>query len=667
MIRLEFYLAGNKIKEPLNYQEAMMELSFDRDNPTFKNYLSTNNWIIGLGDSLDDNDGTEYLKEHIEGGLSLATDGLFGSPPFEIRLINDDDGTSRTLLNGYLDLSKGAFTCHQIEASSYDSKGLDWLNDNADSFTFYELFDRGVITKDDIALIPYAQVNLEDKFQTVLIISQMVNIAIQIFTFISVLIAFITAVISSGGWGWENIFAVISLAVQLILIFVNIKLFLDQVSDYLFTPVQYKSGMYLKHLCEIGANQLGYEFESSILDGTNPNYRFSNGLGFNNVVLMPESHSEDESDKGIFGALFPRLFTFRNVYKGTYGDLLRELKTMFNAKIIIQNEIGQTPKIILERRDTIVTSDPYVIPPVDRKEIPYKYNSDELYSKYSIAFLRDDLDNNVIQNYVGHEYDIFHVPVREAFNQVKGVERLEQINFGLSTIKTELTKQEKFVKGIVSIWYGFISTPMIIYRSIIRGINALIRGINKILSLLRLAGIFKKRVAIRPISTSNLDNPLQRFRDYYDNQRLGILALQSAYVKQNKLVALNTSAQDFKAENGIKNSQKGYKPHPDYRSLVNSKFLYEKFHYINNFIEDPDLDYNEHNQHLVYQLEGIPFCLEDYLKVKADNGVLDYNGIDRGEIISVKWNIYAQTADIVFKIKKRYTSNFGLVKVLVDE
>ena len=92
-------------------------------------------------------------------------------------------------------------------------------------------------------------------------------------------------------------------------------------------------------------------------------------------------------------------------------------------------------------------------------------------------------------------------------------------------------------------------------------------------------------------------------------------------------------------------------------SVINSIYFWEKYHKINSFIEN--------NQYKIYTIE-VPFCIEDYYKLKLNNRIIDTDGITEGEIISVKWNVYNQTANINYKLKKQYTNNLKETTILSD-
>ena len=110
--------------------------------------------------------------------------------------------------------------------------------------------------------------------------------------------------------------------------------------------------------------------------------------------------------------------------------------------------------------------------------------------------------------------------------------------------------------------------------------------------------------------------------------------------------------------------------------------LWNNFHLINSFIEDDNRTVTTvlgipfvsqgvaleqvNNQKKVYSVSNIPFCIEDYNLVKDNSQIFDSDGVTKGEIVSLKWNVFSQTADITFKVKEKYTNNLKLTKILSD-
>jgi hypothetical protein len=140
---------------------------------------------------------------------------------------------------------------------------------------------------------------------------------------------------------------------------------------------------------------------------------------------------------------------------------------------------------------------------------------------------------------------------------------------------------------------------------------------------------------------------------FYIEERLDILLMENDFINIPKMVLVQKSGGFYKIS---KSNQ----------SLINAEFLWEKYHYKNSFIEDTDVPNATHNQYKIYSLTDIPFCKDDYDLVRASNIIKLPDGITEGELVSLKWNIYDQKADITYKVKDKYTENLNILKVYSD-
>ena len=64
-MRTNFYINNLRINEPNNWKELLLELNFDKDNPTSR--VSLNVWELGVG-GYNNNDGVVLSNKHIASG-----------------------------------------------------------------------------------------------------------------------------------------------------------------------------------------------------------------------------------------------------------------------------------------------------------------------------------------------------------------------------------------------------------------------------------------------------------------------------------------------------------------------------------------------------------------------------------------------------------------------
>lgn len=657
MLKPVFELNGIEIKEPINWQELSIELNFDKDDPDFRGEVSVNSWQLGLGAYKEERDGTNIANDYIKGGL-IGQVGVTEGIPFKIYL---DNGFSERQLvfDGMLDLFSGEIQCDIIQSNSIETGRLDWFNEVADSFTFEYLHalgtsfvssggqKPGAITKDDFITIPYLLSSVPDTFKAAVIVLSFYAVIQDLLGIIADILASSSAVATTGGLQFGSVASTIVYILRITLLIVTALKLIINLYFALIGVVKYHEGMYILDMCKKGAEYLGLEFKSTIIEK----------FPYNQWVILPEKYNLYEPDKGglsldsiaasVLGVTNLSLSKQKNVgyYKGTYGDLLRELKKMFNAKVVIKDGI-----IRLERRDYNDSSDLFVIPDVDRSEIPYRFNVNDLKSFYSISFSPDLDDKNVWQSYVGTEIQIVTSPklVNNVRNVLtKGEERVD-IGFARGKRKEELTLVEK----IFDLYLTYMATLLTPFEksinAVIKAVNKVTEIVSKIVKALKTIGI-KLDINLEQIPLLNITEKLKNFMD----NRLHMLLMENDFVNIPKLIMIDDSS----GKNKIHSKNDFY---------INAIHLWNEFHYINSFVEDTDLGSSEHNQKKLYTLTNVPFCYEDYQKVRNSNKVREADGITEGELVSLKWNIYDQKADITYKVPEKYTNNLELTKILSD-
>ena len=91
----------------------------------------------------------------------------------------------------------------------------------------------------------------------------------------------------------------------------------------------------------------------------------------------------------------------------------------------------------------------------------------------------------------------------------------------------------------------------------------------------------------------------------------------------------------------------------DVDETLNAKYLWDNYHFINSFYPIQ----GKHNQYIKRTFDNVPFCFEDYQKVKLDNRILTNFG-ESALVDSLEWNVYQQSANIKYRVNKLYYNNF---------
>ena len=96
----------------------------------------------------------------------------------------------------------------------------------------------------------------------------------------------------------------------------------------------------------------------------------------------------------------------------------------------------------------------------------------------------------------------------------------------------------------------------------------------------------------------------------------------------------------------------------DIVETLTAKYLWDNFKFINSFQPIN----GKHNQMLKYSHDKVPFCFDDFEKIKMDNRFTTNFG-EVGYIDSLEWNVYRQDAKIKYRVNKLYYDAFGEAKI----
>lgn len=612
-MKTAFYLDNTLINEPQNHQELEIELSFDKDKSTVSNNLTLNSW--------------DFVRENTDKIQKWKDDGfLFEGMPFAIDV--EDDGSVQRLFDGYLDLSENAtFSKIKTTVTAKEKQKIDELNDNADGFTYEYLYKTtgvaGQIFDSDFVYQPYILNSIPNYTQSaitlvsVYIVSQTLKDAIQ-------RLSEIAASLANPFEATAIIRAILLIAYIGLLLIALINLIKD-VINFIIQPVKYHSGMYVKTLLEKGAEHLGYTFKSEIF----------NNAPFKDAVIIPRKFYSPANvdDDRIFGFTSPSIEQ-EGYYKGTFGDLLRAVKTIFKAKILITND----KELFLVREDKNIAPPQYILP--DLYQPYYKTNADEFRANYLISFQTDTIDKNTIQQYQGTSYQVIAKPVTykdKGLVLMKGLEEV-RIPFALAKRKTELTVPERIADLLLQAFDTIVNAIVSAINVLIDAANAIIDVINGIVDALDFIGIdvdwqIETINNINPVNLSNL----------IDN-RIGMMMIENDQINVDKIFIIERGGSD-----------KFNKIHPQNGTYMSAKYLWDNFHFIASFV--PSTEKPNGNQYILKEFDKVPFCLEDYFKVKNNNSIYIANTGSIGEVDSLRWNPYKRVASMKIRISTLITNN----------
>ena len=276
----------------------------------------------------------------------------------------------------------------------------------------------------------------------------------------------------------------------------------------------------------------------------------------------------------------------------TLGKCVGLVKDLFNAKVKItdDNKVHIEP---LKNKGFWELDSAYEMPPI-KVDID-KYNTNELVGTKVISFTIDNDNYWDLDNYKGTSYEIKTLPTAYTdFRKVliKGVSELT-FPVALGTRKKEGSILERTFKTFANIAD-------------------------------KLSVIFK---------TNN-----DFFGTVQAESRDRLLRTSTDLVNIPKLLRL-TPELKMKADN---------------RDIWSAKYLYEKYHYVNSFVEDIADD--QYNQYKVYQKIKMNASFEDFLKIINNNIATDEDG-KRVVFDSILYNFGGGYWEADYRIQYQYTTN----------
>lgn len=625
-MKIKFFLDNVQVNPPKNWRDLELELCFEKDKN--KNRVTTSDFQFYRNEC-------DLIHNWRNQGLTGGA-GVLNAMPFRIEIEKGSD--VRVIFDGYLDFSESTTWADKesVFVSAKEVAQIDKLNDEAYSFGLDYLKAIGEISSSDYLYMPYVLNSVPNYRDSIIAVLAVYTVTMQLLQQVTEL----TNILIAAANPFEAtalIRIIIQIAYIIILLIALIKLLKDLV-NLLIQPVKYHACMTVKKQLEACCSHMNLQFSSEFFDS---------GAVFEYLTIMPEKYfvEKSSSDDRILGFLQPDSVAQDGFYKGTFGQLLQEMKNIFKAKVLIKKD-SQTglDTLYLIRKDRGLTQPLYQVPPVDDKKI--RLNLNDFKSNYNLYFQYDLIDKNTIQNYEGIEIQVYTRPafvpnVKYTLN--KGFEQVS-IGFARAHVKTELTLPEKIVLEFLNIGSTIVNDMVKVVNTAIDIYNSIAEKINKIIDKLDTIGI-KINIELKSIS------PLEPvdFGEIIEN-RIGMMLLEQDQIGKAKIFLIN-----------IGSSSKFNKIASNNSEVINAQYLYDNYHIVDGFL--PYADNPNANQYFLKDLKNVPFDYFDYLNVLENNQCLNAANMT-GEVTSVKWKFYHQIADVSFKINQLYLSNLVQTKIV---
>jgi len=700
-MNIQFYLNDVAVDAPANWQSLLIELNFDSDAPDARVTINEWEWIRENSDTIN-----SWIADGLTGGV-----GIFEGIPFRIEL--GKSGTIEQLYNGYLDLSTSQIECNQATATAKERLGIDYINDIADSFSFEYLNTKAKLGSngqtmlpftDRYVYVPYVISTVPSAQEAILAAVSLITLLIELQNALSSLLKHISGIAT---FSWPDLFKIVIHVAYIAFLFATIIRVIQDLFNAIIQPVKFHAGMKIKDLCEIGSDWMGFDFASETILELEE---------FADLVLLPQKYNMPINEDIDFIQGFTNVASISQTatgsnqigqneengyYNGTFGQLLRDLKTMFNAKVIIQeSSTGDRPTLRLERIDYSTSENLYNLPPIDNND-SYRFNVNDFNANYLVEFSLDSAEKNTFLEYSGTVYQSTAKPItidNADLVIMKGLNSVA-IPYALGKRKETLTVPEKILLPIINeieqiinsislLVNGVVFTAWVAGNVMITQINNIIDAVNTLPGGTDIPNIDTNLLGeISELPFIDINNTAGD-----PNERIGMLLLENDFINVPKIIKVNTVAEQstppvitgnvlgfefsfseyLEFGGNVVYSNVDYKANilnVDNATILSAENIYKKFHYINSFVptdvsdtDDNPLTPQLHNQWKLYEFENVPFCFEDYLKVKNDNKIIFVDKF--GLVEGIEWNIFNETAKITFRVNELYTLNLENVELI---
>lgn len=514
--------------------------------------------------------------------------GVFEGVPYQITV--GDPGNPTFIFDGYLDLTDGMTVIggEEILTSLKKKKGDDWLNDVADGFSFAYLHEQGVITTSDFVKVPYVINYVPDGLQIIVL-------SMSIFMMTKELIENIQNLA-------ETIADVTDAATPVVGVSVGLGAGVVTAWDLgNFILVTLKTLARIAYIIAITIAIINLIEE--VLEQLLPKKREHLGMTFKKMFEkscqylglafytdIPELDWVHIPRKDKKGGTSGETgFPTNTEPIYTFGDLIRTMKEMFNADYRIKNNI-----FYFQRKDKFEFPSSYQLPAFfnnqERLLQSFQLNTEEMVSNYNIYWSLDIQDQNTLDVVDGRVFQAITTPVTKINEDFVTIKNITEIAipFSIGLEKRSLTTVEEIAKDL---------------GSLVDSITGIFGG------------------------GTNFESKIE--------QRIGTLLLSSHFLTNGKVVKMA-----------------GSKLANDQREILDSKKLWDNYHFINSFAEYQ----GEHNQWFRYFEQPVPMTIQEFAVLLENNKATDNEG-NEYLIEKVVYNPYKTTALIDYRVKKKYTNN----------
>ena len=521
-----FKINGAEVDAPRNWQDIEVLATFDR--ASVQANISTTEFSFV-------NKAARIIIDHIEGGYSGLTNGIFEALNVEVSVSEDAAFglPTQTVFKGVIDTARTQIIApNEVNTFFIDKRGIDKLESKAEGLTFGLLKDKNWITESDFIDIPYVFQRPND-----FLASAMLSFAIyELYKQAQNLIkeaAKAAADIASGITG-TIVFAakLVILGAYFILLVIQLSNLLKDLKAYILPDLKYYKGMNFKTMLQKGLSFMGYTLQSSIPE-------------LDTYYYMPTKRRIGQSNP-LFSSTVDDGIPSISDSGYIFSEFLEIVLTMFYAKIQIDD--NNVVNIEALNNDAFwIQQSSFQLPDVLRES--YEFNTDELKSTALVDFASDYNDEWSLTDYTGTVYEVktsMQSVQSDQQDLLSGL-RTNSIPLALGSRKDSFT----FIETVFSTTLGLLD-DMVSAISFLPGTGSassasFSTSFNKRLAALRISEQFTSLPKV--LNLAGISSSLQIPTNHRDN--LSAKALWEKYMNKQSFVDNNFGGQ-YKIYKNIK-------------------------------------------------------------------------------------------------------------------
>ena len=223
----------------------------------------------------------------------------------------------------------------------------------------------------------------------------------------------------------------------------------EQIKEIVFPKVRFLDACRVKDLIEKGCNNIGYQFQSTLLDNINE-------LVLLPVPLQKNKESIFNTNQSQLNQSFTKGYPSASDTTPTLGTLINSMLDMFDARLKVNNGLVQLEtKQFLESQSTLNTL-PF-LNLKDSRQDEYTINSDETWQRYYIHYQTDFSDIHTLDKFEPTDAEYSNVNVNQLDADLNLIKGLKDVNipFALGVRKDGLNFIESVAYEIAILLDGF--------------------------------------------------------------------------------------------------------------------------------------------------------------------------------------------------------------------